>query len=33
MLHDASPYHIDEDVVAVANREIQRLNAERNLRF
>lgn len=33
MLKDAEPYHIDQDVVAAAQKEIQRLNAQRNLRF
>ena len=33
MLKDAAPFNIDQDVIDRANLEIERLNAERNLRF
>lgn len=33
MLKDAEPYGIDQDVIDKAHKEIDRLNAERNLRF
>lgn len=33
MLKDAEPYNIDQDVIEKAKNEIERLNAERNLRY
>ena len=33
MLKDAEPYNIDQDVIERAKKEIERLNAERNLRY
>lgn len=33
MLKDAEPFNIDHDVISAAQKEMQRLNAERNLRY